>query len=268
MASKLALLVQKLQVLLLIFMITLRKNRTMQQANELINKLISLGNDKEREAVAYFFKTGKGGYAETDTFLGIKVPVVRATVKQYLKALTPSDVAILVKSDYHEIRLAGLIAWVEMYKKSKDEATQNEIVELYLNHTSYVNNWDLVDLSCEYILGEYLLDRPKDLLFELASSANMWEQRISIITTLTFIRKGSFTTTLELAEIFLNHQHDLMHKATGWCLREVGKRNLDILRTFLNKHAAAMPRTMLRYSIEKMDDAERKHYMGIKRSKS
>lgn len=231
---------------------------------QLVEELISLQDLSTQKVLEYFFKTGKGEYGEGDRFLGIKVPVVRAAIKPYAQIISPSDVEHLVNSEYHEIRLAGLLLWVNQYKKTKDEGVKKEIVDLFLKNTKHINSWDLVDLSCQYILGEYLLNKPTDLLFELSKSENMWEQRISIISTLTFIRKGQFDTTFALCEHFLDHKHDLIHKATGWCLREIGKRDKPKLKLFLERYAHVMPRTMLRYSLEKMNELDRKHFMEAK----
>lgn len=230
----------------------------------LVNELVNLQDSSTQKVVAYFFKTGEGQYGHGDKFLGIKVPVVRSTIKPYIHKIASEEVEHLLRSEYHEVRLAGLLVWVAQYKKLKDEAARKKIVDLFLRNTEYVNSWDLVDLSCEYIVGEYLLDKPADLLFTLAKSENLWEQRIAIVSTLTFIRKGRFEDTLALCEGFLDHQHDLIHKATGWCLREIGKRDETVLRRFLAQHAHVMPRTMLRYSIEKMGEADRRFFMEAK----
>lgn len=230
----------------------------------LMDELVNLQDPSTQKVVQYFFKTEKGQYGEGDKFLGIKVPVVRATTKPYIHKIAAVEVEHLLHSEYHEVRLAGLLIWVNQYKKLKDEAARKEIVDLFLKNTRYVNNWDLVDLSCEYIVGEYLLDKPADVLFALAKSENLWEQRIAIISTLTFIRNGRYEVTLALCEDFLDHQHDLIHKASGWCLREIGKRDEATLRQFLEEHAHVMPRTMLRYSIEKMGEQDRKYFMEAK----
>lgn len=225
---------------------------------------MSIGNEETKLKVSYFFKTGKGQYGEGDMFLGIKVPDIRSTIKPYQSVIGIEDVAVLVKSDFHEIRLAGLLLWVNQFKKIKIDTVRKQLVDLYLNHTPYINNWDLVDLSCPYILGDYLKDKSKDILFELAHSNNMWEQRIAMVTTLTFIRNREYETAILLCEHFLKHKHDLMHKASGWCLREIGKKDVATLRLFLDKYADVMPRTMLRYSIEKLDSQERAFYMNAK----
>ncbi|WP_320053013.1 DNA alkylation repair protein [uncultured Acetobacteroides sp.] len=236
-------------------------NDTAPAYQRLMDELVNLQDPSTQKVVQYFFKTEQGQYGEGDKFLGIKVPVVRATIKPYLHEVAPIEVEHLLHSEYHEVRMAGLLVWVNQYKKLKDEAARREIVDLYLRNTRYVNNWDLVDLSCEFIVGEYLLDKPADWLFALAKSENLWEQRIAIVSTLTFIRKGRYGDTLALCEGFLDHQHDLIHKASGWCLREIGKRDEAVLREFLEAHAHAMPRTMLRYSIEKMNEQDRKYFM-------
>lgn len=230
----------------------------------LMDELVNLQDPSTQKVVQYFFKTEKGQYGEGDKFLGIKVPVVRATTKPYIHKIAAVEVEHLLRSEYHEVRLAGLLVWVNQYKKLKDEAARKEIVDLFLKNTRYVNNWDLVDLSCEFIVGEYLLDKPADVLFALAKSESLWEQRIAIISTLTFIRNGRYDDTLALCEGFLDHQHDLIHKASGWCLREIGKRDEATLRQFLEEHAHVMPRTMLRYSIEKMGEADRRYFMEAK----
>lgn len=230
---------------------------------DLIDRLMSLGDADVKKKVEYYFKTGKGEYGEGDKFIGLKVPTIRAAIKEY-QQIPSDDVELLLESEFHEIRMAGLLIWVYQFKRAKDAEAKKKIVDLYLRNSRYVNNWDLVDLSCCEILGGYLLDKPKQLLFELSKSSNLWEQRIAMVTTLAFIRKGEFGTALDLCEHYLSHKHDLMHKAAGWCLREIGKKNRDVLVDFLDKHAANMPRTMLRYSIEKMGEEERKYYLSAK----
>lgn len=212
-----------------------------------------------------FFKTGKGGYGEGDEFIGLSVPANRAISRQYHDM--PEDcISSMLKSEIHEFRLAALLALTERYRRSrKDESAQKAIAEFYLAHTRWINNWDLVDLSAPSILGEYVAATGDDaILYRLSHSASMWEQRIAIVATLTLIRKGQFDTTMALAEAYLTHSHDLIHKATGWMLREVGKRDENRLRTFLDTHTTHMPRTALRYAIEKLDADSRKHYMTLK----
>lgn len=216
--------------------------------------------DKEiAEHSRRFFKTGKGQYGEGDVFLGIRVPVLRQTAKKYLSA--PLSVCQgLLKSKYHEERLFALILLVLAYKKA-DPDGQKLIYDFYLGNTRYVNNWDLVDLSAHYIVGAYLRDQDKKPLYRLAVSENLWERRIAIISTLDFIRHNEFSDALAISEILLSDTHDLIHKAVGWMLREIGKRDLAAEEGFLKKHYQKMPRTMLRYAIEKFEEEKRKSYL-------
>lgn len=235
----------------------------MMIAEEWKKELAFIANAEKAKILSGFFKTGKGQYGEGDIFIGITVPQNRNIAKKYYNAPL-NDIKNLLHSPIHEYRLSALIALVLRYKKFKDETSHKEIVNFYLANTSYINNWDLVDLSCSYILGEYLLNKSPDILFTLSESSNLWEQRIAIVTTLNFIRNGKFSTAISLAEKFLTHKHDLIHKATGWILREIGKKDESVLREFLDRHAHHMPRTALRYAIEKMSQGERKHYLGMK----
>lgn len=209
-----------------------------------------------------FFKTGPGQYGEGDRFLGLKVPQTRAFLPA-TDGLKEADVLALLHSEWHEERLLAVLTLVRRFEKArKDEATQQHLVELYLANTRWINNWDLVDSSAPQILGTWLLTRDRAILRRLAGSSSLWEQRIAVLATQAFIRAGQFEDTLALCEQFLTHKHDLMHKACGWMLREAGKRNQNVLLSFLDSHAARMPRTMLRYAIEKLDTAERQRYMG------
>ena len=210
-----------------------------------------------------FFKTGPGEYGEGDQFLGLTVPDIRSLVPQS-DALSEADVLTLLRSEWHEERLLALLILGRRFARTKkDPHAQTQILMHYLANTKWVNNWDLVDSSAPYILGAWLLEKQdRSVLRELATSKSLWEQRIAIIATQTFIRAGEFSDTLALCEHFLTHPHDLMHKACGWMLREVGKRNEATMRAFLDKHAARMPRTMLRYAIEKLPERDRKHYMA------
>lgn len=202
-----------------------------------------------------FFKTGKGEYAEGDIFLGVIVPEIREIAKKY-KDIKLADIESLLHSKIHEERLTALLILVDKYK-----TTPEVVYNLYLENTKYVNNWDLVDLSADKIAGEYLFDKPRTILDELAKSKNLWERRIAIMATFNFIKKNEFSETLKLAEILLRDQDDLVHKAVGWMLREIGKRDLKTEEDFLKKHAAKMPRTMLRYAIEKFPVGKRKQYL-------
>ena len=210
-----------------------------------------------------FFKTGPGEYGEGDQFIGVTVPEQRKIAKEFYKNLTIPDTVALLHSTWHEERLTALFILVLKYQKG-DTATKQKVVNTYLASTNWVNNWDLVDSSAPYILGDWLLDKDKAVLYEFAKSDVLWERRISIIATLMFIRKGEFTDTLNLAEQLLYDRHDLMHKAVGWCLREVGKRAEDVLIDFLDTYAATMPRTTLRYAIERLPEAKRKYYLALK----
>jgi 3-methyladenine DNA glycosylase AlkD len=211
-----------------------------------------------------FFKTGPGEYGEGDRFLGLKVPQIRAELP-HTDALSEADVLDLLHSEWHEERLLALLVLGRRFSRAKkDTATQQRLVNLYLAHTQWVNNWDLVDSSAPHILGAWLLRRDRAVLDSLAASTNLWEQRIAILATQAFIRAGDFTDTLRLSALFLTHPHDLMHKACGWMLREVGKRDVKPLLAFLDQHAAKMPRTLLRYAIEKLPEETRQAYLTIK----
>lgn len=209
-----------------------------------------------------FFKTGPGEYGEGDQFLGLTVPQVRAVLPQ-TDDLTVAETLTLLHYDWHEERLLALLIWVRRFTRArKDEEARAHIVTLYLDNTRWINNWDLVDTSAPLILGVWLLTHDREVLERLARSENLWEQRIAVLATLTFIRSGDFADTVRLCERFLTHEHDLMHKACGWMLREAGKRELKVLRSFLDEHASRMPRTMLRYAIEKLPQAERRGYLA------
>lgn len=230
---------------------------------DLLRQQLHAQASAERAAGARrFFKTGPGEYGEGDQFLGLTVPQVRALLSQ-TDALTEKDVLTLLRSKWHEERLLALLILVRRFDKAKkDEAVRAQIVKLYLANTTWINNWDLVDTSAPLILGVWLLTHERTVLSRLAESNNLWEQRIAVLATLAFIRKGLFGDTLRLCERFLTHKHDLMHKACGWMLREAGKRDVEVLRLFLDEHVTQMPRTMLRYAIEKLPEAERRKYLS------
>ena len=230
------------------------------------DELRSIANLEKVKILSSFFKTGKGQYGEGDIFIGITVPQNREIAKKHI--LAPFSVlSEMISSPIHEFRLSALIALVLRFKRNKDDASRSKIVDFYLSHTQHINNWDLVDLSCPYILGEWTLTHDDKVLLSLSTSDNMWEQRIAIVSTLMHIRNHKFDTAITLAENLLSHSHDLMHKATGWMLREVGKRDITTLRNFLNTHAHLMPRTAIRYAIEKLSNEERRHYLSIKKVK-
>lgn len=225
----------------------------------IIQELNSFSTEEKKEHLPKFFKSGKGQYGEGDKFLGVVVPDTRRIAKQY-KDASFEEIAGLIRNEYHECRLCALLILVEKFKKS-DENGRKQIVDFYLNHTKFINNWDLVDLSCKDILGEYLADKERSLLYILAESELLWEQRIAVVSTFAFIRRKDLNDIFLLSEKLMSHRHDLMHKAIGWMLREAGKRDRNALIDFLDKNYKTMPRTMLRYSIEKLTLEERAFYM-------
>ena len=242
----------------------------------------SLRNEEQRRVLMGFFKTGPGEYGEGDEFLGLKVPQTREVVRA-AKDLPLSEIPTLLMSRWHEVRLCGLLIMVDMFEKQatkrlthddKAISKRDEILTMYLKYAEQANNWDLVDLSAPKILGHWLLlptnlgdgteDYKRQVLDELAQSSNLWRQRMSIVCTWKTSQMGDASWCLRYAEIHLHHPHDLMHKAVGWMLREMGKRvSMELLREFLRQHIHEMPRTALRYAIEKMTDAERKQWMSI-----
>jgi len=235
-------------------------NLIMAYLKQLKSELNKLANKKQALILQRFFKTGQGQYGEGDIFLGIKVPIQRIVSKKYI-GLNLKDLAELLNSKIHEYRLIALMILLGQYKKA-DESIKKKIVEFYLKNTKNINNWDLVDLSCHYIIGDYLLEKDRKILYKLARSKNLWEKRIAIISTFTFIRNKEFNDTIKISESLLNDNHDLIHKAVGWMLREAGKRDRAVLENFLNQHYKTMPRTMLRYAIEKLNDKKRKFYLA------
>ncbi len=226
-----------------------------QLTKTITNKLQALSDAEKREIFPKFFKAGKGEYGEGDRFLGVTVPNIRAIAKQY-KNISLSEIRELMLSEWHEVRLCALLIMVEKSKK-KDETLRQQLFDLYLSQTDRINNWDLVDLSCRFIVGEYLLDKSRDILYQLAQSPLLWDNRIAIVSTYAFIRKGQLEDTYALSDLMMQHPHDLMHKAIGWMLREAGKRDSERLYDYVMSHRADMPRTMLRYAIEKFSPKER-----------
>ena len=226
-----------------------------QLTKTITNELQALSDTEKREIFPKFFKAGKGEYGEGDRFLGVTVPNIRAIAKQY-KNVSLNEIRELMQSEWHEVRLCALLIMVEKSKK-KDEALRQQLFDLYLSQTDRINNWDLVDLSCRFIVGEYLLDKSRDILYQLAQNPLLWDNRIAIVSTYAFIRKGQLEDTYALSDLMMHHPHDLMHKAIGWMLREAGKRDANRLYNYVMNHRADMPRTMLRYAIEKFSPAER-----------
>lgn len=228
--------------------------------NENIQKEIKrLGNKEYAARLRKYFKTGKGEYGEGDRFLGIQVPVLRKIAKKYRK-ISIGEVSELVKSQFHEERLFSLFVLVESFKRANDK-DKKIIYTLYLSNTKFINNWDLVDASAGHIVGAYLLTRDKKPIYVLARSKNIWERRISIMSTSYFIKYNRFVDTLNIAEMLLGDEEDLIHKAVGWMLREIGKRDFELEERFLGKYYKSMPRTMLRYAIEKFPEEKRKIYL-------
>lgn len=207
-----------------------------------------------------FFKTGSGEYGEGDKFIGVNVPIQRKIAKKYYRELNLKELKKLLRNEIHEYRSTALFMLCYKFEKAT-ENEKNSIVNLYLDNLAYVNNWDLVDTSAPTILGGFLFDKNRSLLYDLANSDDLWKQRIAIIATLYFIRRNDFYDTLAISEILIHHHHDLIHKAVGWMIREVGKRDKDVAIAFLQKHYTEMPRTMLRYAIEKFDEDLRKQFL-------
>ena len=233
---------------------------TCDQMNTLLTAITARADESQVAGLSRFFKTGPGQYGEGDKFLGIKVPVTREVVKACWRQTSLRDLEECIANEYHEIRLAALLALVEIFSHNKH--TQQDCVDFYLSHTDRINNWDLVDLSCYPLLGVWLLDKDRKLLYDLARNGKtIWEQRIGIVSTMTFIRHGQLQDTFDIADILLHHPHDLIHKAVGWLLREAGKRDKEALVEYLKPRYHDMPRTMLRYAIEKFPEAERKQYL-------
>ena len=235
-------------------------------AEFILQELFSIANPEKARFLQGFFKTGKGQYAEGDIMLGIVVPHTRDIVKRS-PPLSFDEILILLDSEYHEARLAGLLLLVKQFKKAKNDEERKAIFDFYLQNARKANNWDLVDVTCRDVVGAFLLDKTdRGILYCLAESDNLWEQRMAIVSTWTFIKHKQFDDTLAIAEKLLNHKHDLMHKAVGWMLREVGKKDREVLVDFLEIHHAKMPRTALRYAIEHFSPEERARFMMRKKS--
>ena len=237
-------------------------------------KVFAMRDDSQVAGLSRFFKTGPGQYGEGDRFLGIKVPVTRSIVKEIWRDCSLDDLAESIRSPWHEVRLCSLLVLVQIYRHArKDKDLQRGCVDFYLSHTGYINNWDLVDLSCYELLGDWLLDKDRSILYDLARNGQtIWEKRMGIVSCMQFIRHGEFDDAVAIADILLHHPHDLIHKAVGWLLREVGKHDEVLLRSYLETplkgeslpRCATMPRTMLRYAVEKFPEDDRKKYMNPK----
>ena len=223
--------------------------------------LSSFADPKKAAQLQRFFRTRPGEYGEGDRFLGIKVPDGRAVAKKYYKDVSFNDIGELLEDDIHEHRLTALFMLVLKFEKARDDNERKTSVDIYLQKLDRVNNWDLVDSSAPKILGAWLFDKDRSVLHELARTGHLWRQRVAVLATFYFIKQGDFSDTLRIAELLLSHPHDLIHKATGWMLREIGNRDRKTEETFLKKHYRKMPRTMLRYAIEKFEPDERKRYL-------
>ncbi len=228
----------------------------------LFEQIYALRDDSQVEGLSLFFKTGPGQYGEGDRFLGIKVPRVREAVKRVWKECTFDDLAECIQSEFHEVRLAALLVLIQIFKHAGTDTGKQQCVDFYLKNTIYINNWDLVDLSCYELLGRWLKDKDRQLLYDLARDGrSMWEQRIAIVSCMAFVRKGEFDDCLAIADILLHHEHDLIHKAVGWLLRETGKHDEKVLVDYLAPRYKTMPRTTLRYAIEKFSPEVRRKYL-------
>lgn len=231
-----------------------------QEWNQIIDDLIALGEPERKSKNYTFFKAFPGGYGEGDEFLGVRVPNIRKIAKKH-KDIALKDLDIVITNKLHEVRQCAFFILVEKFNKVRNEEEMKRIVDYYLTFRQYCNNWDLVDGTAHKILGPYLMSRDKSLLYEFAHSKNLWENRIAIIATFYFISERKFEESLKIAEILLHHPHDLIHKAVGWMLREIGNRHRPTEEKFLHKYYKEMPRTMLRYAIEKFEPELRQKYL-------
>jgi len=207
-----------------------------------------------------FFKTEKGQYGFGDIFLGIRAPKIRLIAKKHID-ISITDMKTLIQSKYHEERFLGLIILVNKYAKTKDKKTKDQLYQIYVSSFKYINNWDLVDVTCPHVTGKHLIDKDRSILYKWAKSDDLWTKRIAMVSTFSFIRQNDLEGTFKIAEILFQDEHDLIHKAVGWMLREAGKRDIKKEETFLKKYYKIMPRTMLRYSIEKFQEDKRQEYL-------
>lgn len=228
--------------------------------NNLLKELEEFADKEKAEIYQRFFKTGKGEYGEGDVFIGLTMPLQRSIAKRYLN-LSLNKIQELLKSKIHEHRMTGLIILTEKYKRAKTSEDKENIFGFYLNNSKNINNWDLVDVTCPHIVGNFLLDKDRRILYDLVNSKNLWEKRIAIVSTFAFIREDDFEDALTISELLLDDEHDLIHKAVGWMLREVGKRDEETLKKFLKGNYKRIPRMTLRYAIEKFPEEERKRIL-------
>jgi 3-methyladenine DNA glycosylase AlkD len=235
-------------------------------AQRFVEELEACRSPEQREKYRRYFKTGEGEYGEGDAFIGVRMGQVFALAKEFIE-MSPQEIEKLLESKIHEVR-AGAMSIMDKQgrRKKTPESRRKELFELYLGRTDRINNWDLVDLGAPYVVGRYLFDKPREVLYELARSENVWERRTAIVATSYFIRQGDVDGTFGIAELLLGDEHDLIHKAVGGWLREAGKKDRERLLRFLDEHASTMPRTMLRYAIEHLDKEQRDHYMSMKKA--
>jgi len=220
----------------------------------------ALANKEIAQHSLRFFKTDKGEYGHGDIFLGIRAPKIRLIAKKHID-ISITDMKTLIQSKYHEERFLGLIILVNKYAKTKDKKNRNQLYKIYVSSFKYINNWNLVDVTCPHVTGKHLIDKDRTILYKWAKSEDLWTKRIAMVSTFSFIRKNDLEDTFKIAEILLHDEHDLIHKAVGWMLREAGKRDIKKEETFLKKYYKTMPRTMLRYSIEKFPETKRQKYL-------
>lgn len=227
------------------------------------DELLKSADPGDAEFLQRFFKTGPGEYGEGDKFLGVRMPVQRKIAKKYAKDITLKELEELLQSEYHEVRMAALLTMLYKFKKA-DEAKKADIFYIYIKQAGMaINNWDLVDVTAPHIVGGFLIDKDRKVLYKLAKG-DLWQKRISIISTFWFIKYGEYEDAINLAEILVYEDHDLLHKAVGWVMREIGKHDDTLLYDFLDKYAATMPRTALRYALEKTPTTKKQHYMNLK----
>ena len=220
----------------------------------------ALANKEIAQHSLRFFKTDKGEYGHGDLFLGVRAPKIRLIAKKHID-ISITDMQTLIRSKYHEERFLGLIILVNKYAKTKDKKNRNQLYKIYVSSFKYINNWNLVDVTCPHVTGKHLIDKDRTILYKWAKSEDLWTKRIAMISTFYFIRKNDLDDTFKIADMLLQDEHDLIHKAVGWMLREAGKRDIKKEETFLKKHYKTMPRTMLRYSIEKFPETKRQKYL-------
>lgn len=229
--------------------------------SDLKKELRKYSDQQKKKKLTKYFQVYQGGYGEGDKFLGVNVPSQRRIVSKYYKNISLKQIARLLKSPVHEHRFTGLLLLGKKFKKAKKEQEQKKIIAIYLNNLDGVNNWDLVDYSADKILGEYLVGRDPKMLYEFAESGDLWKQRIAIVATFAFIKKNQFDLTFEISRLLLDHEHELIHKAVGWMLKETGKRDFSAEFNFLKECYRKMPRSMLRYAIEKFDKKTREKFL-------